>query len=48
MEYILFTLMLESVHNRLQAIFGFKKKTWKLGLKNIKKILKVKRKITVD
>lgn len=48
MEFALFTSMLESVRNGLQAKSVFKKEVWKTTVGDIKKMLKNKRKVIVD
>lgn len=48
MKYILFTLILKFVHNRLQAKTSFKKEVLKIIVKNIKKVLKVDYKVIVN
>lgn len=48
MEYTLLISMLESVRNRLRVETGFKKEAWKIAVEDVKKVLKVKRKVTVD
>lgn len=47
-EFALLTSILESMRNRLRAKSGFKKEAWKIGVEDIKKVLKNKRKVIVD